>query len=200
MNEDYLWDKTGDDPEIERLENVLAVFRYQEAEAPVLPLANITPFVEQTPRRRFAFAFAFAAISTAVILLSVWFQISGVKVGSEKDLNATVPLQIISETRDETKINKIDASRLERVESVNQSSRGNLTSVRRPTALITRQNKTTAKTLANKNRAVALTSEEKYAYGQLMLALAITSSKLRIVQDTITRIEDGKNTAGRNER
>ncbi len=200
MNEDYLWDKTGDDPEIERLENVLAVFRYQEAEAPVLPLANITPFVEQTPRRRLAFAFAFAAISTAVILLSVWFQISGVKVGSEKDLNATVPLQIISETRDETKINKIDASRLERVESVNQSSRGNLTSVRRPTALITRQNKTTAKTLANKNRAVTLTSEEKYAYGQLMLALAITSSKLRIVQDTITRIEDGKNTAGRNER
>ena len=115
-------------------------------------------------------------------------------------MNATVPLQIISETRDETKINKIDASRLERVESVNQSSRGNLTSVRRPTALITRQNKTTAKTLANKNRAVTLTSEEKYAYGQLMLALAITSSKLRIVQDTITRIEDGKNTAGRNER
>ena len=200
MNEDYLWDKTGDDPEIERLENVLAAFRYQEAEAPVLPLANITPFVEQTPRRRFAFAFAFAAISTAVILLTVWFQISGVKVGSEKDLTATIPPQIISETRDETKVNKIDAPRVKRGESVNQSSRGNLTSVRRPTALITRQNKTTAKSFENKNRAVTLTSKEKYAYGQLMLALAITSSKLRIVQDTITRIEDGKNPAGRNER
>lgn len=50
MKEDYLWDKTGvADPEIERLENALAVFRYQEAEPPALP-AKIVPFERKTPR------------------------------------------------------------------------------------------------------------------------------------------------------
>lgn len=35
-----------------------------------------------------------------------------------------------------------------------------------------------------------LTDEEKYAYGQLMLALSITSSKWQVVQDSINGVED----------
>ena len=43
MNEDYLWDKTGEDPEIEKLENALQVFRYKETAPPALP-AKALPF------------------------------------------------------------------------------------------------------------------------------------------------------------
>jgi hypothetical protein len=35
-----------------------------------------------------------------------------------------------------------------------------------------------------------LTAEEKYAYDQLMLALSITGSKLKIVKDKIAGTED----------
>ena len=40
MKEDYLWDKTGSDPEIEKLENALKAFRYQETAPPELPAKN----------------------------------------------------------------------------------------------------------------------------------------------------------------
>ena len=46
----------------------------------------------------------------------------------------------------------------------------------------------------------ALTEEEKYAYGQLMLALSITGSKLKIVKDTINGVEEIENAAKENER
>jgi len=39
MNEDYLWDKTGEpDPEVERLEKLLAPFAHQPGPAPALPV------------------------------------------------------------------------------------------------------------------------------------------------------------------
>jgi hypothetical protein len=38
--------------------------------------------------------------------------------------------------------------------------------------------------------AVKLTEEEKYAYNQLMLALSITSSKLKLVEDKIYGAEN----------
>ncbi len=38
MKEDYLWDKTGENHEIERLENALKMFRYKETAPPSLIL------------------------------------------------------------------------------------------------------------------------------------------------------------------
>ena len=46
------------------------------------------------------------------------------------------------------------------------------------------------KRMVDKNEPVKLTNEEKFAYNQLMLALSITGSKLKLVQDTIDRIEN----------
>jgi hypothetical protein len=45
----------------------------------------------------------------------------------------------------------------------------------------------------------ALTKEEKYAYDQLMLALSITSSKLKMVKDKVAGVEE-KNAVRENER
>ena len=47
---------------------------------------------------------------------------------------------------------------------------------------------------------VRLTNEEKYAYNQLLLALSITSSKLKLVQETIDRMEDRKEISKENNR
>jgi len=47
---------------------------------------------------------------------------------------------------------------------------------------------------------VTLTKEEQYAYDQLRVALFITGSKLKVVQDTIDRVDDKKTDDGRNEK
>ena len=74
MNEEYLWDKTGEDAEIQQLENALAAFRYQETAPPALPSKILTfqpKIVEKTvaekPPRRFSYALA---TCTATILIA----------------------------------------------------------------------------------------------------------------------------------
>ncbi len=60
MKEDYLWDKTGEDAEIERLENALQTFRCQKNVAPALS-AKVLPFRKKPSRKIFSFAMAAAA-------------------------------------------------------------------------------------------------------------------------------------------
>ena len=43
MKEDYLWDKTGSDAEIENLENVLKAFRQTDDAPPEIPAKIFTP-------------------------------------------------------------------------------------------------------------------------------------------------------------
>jgi hypothetical protein len=62
MNEDYLWDKSGEsDPEIERLENTLGRLRYRRPAEP-LPLPA-------TSRWAFRFSFPHPALAIAAALL-----------------------------------------------------------------------------------------------------------------------------------
>lgn len=62
MNEDYLWDKSGEsDPEIERLENTLGRLRYRRPAEP-LPLPA-------TSRWAFRFSFPHPALAAAAALL-----------------------------------------------------------------------------------------------------------------------------------
>ncbi|HEX8843398.1 MAG TPA: hypothetical protein VF791_02085 [Pyrinomonadaceae bacterium] len=77
MNEDYLWDKTGEaDPEVERLERALSNLRYRRPVTPLpLPASLPRPF-----RRNFSPALAIAA--TLVILLlagGLWFALQRTK-------------------------------------------------------------------------------------------------------------------------
>src|SRR4028118_2259390 len=89
MNENYLWDKTGADAEIEDLENALQAFRYQETAAPRLPV-KVVPVRNIEHRRRVQFAFAVAAcLIFAVVFTGALFQISNNQTATETNLVQT---------------------------------------------------------------------------------------------------------------
>jgi len=199
MKKDYLWDKTGEDPEIERLENALAVFRYQGGEPPALP-AKIIPFERKAPRGFFRLAFAFAACAAFVIAsLGVWFQFPNKKIEVANDSTETIAPQIIEKVSAETPVKKSDDLIVEKVEVPKQSLKSNVAKVKKPVPAIVRQNKLTVQNVAVKKPTVKLTKEEKYAYSQLMLALSITSSKFKMVKDKVENVEE-QNAVRKNER
>jgi hypothetical protein len=205
MKKDYLWDKTGAaDPEIERLENALAVFRYQETEPPALR-AKIIPFERKTPRGFFRLAFAFASCAAAVaICLGVWLQFSNDKIEVAKDSTETIAPPI--DEKDAKKIagpisvKKPSISIDEKIETPKQFNERRIVKVRKAVQPIERQNKTIARNVSGvKEPEVKLTKEEKYAYDQLMLALSITSSKFKMVKDKVAGVEE-KDTGRENAR
>jgi len=189
MKEDYLWDKTGEDPEIQRLENALQVFRYRETAPPALP-AKIIPFERKTPRKFFRLAFAFAACAAFIIVpLGVWLQISSEKIEVAKDSTETTAPLVSKKVSDEIADEKLNDLIVKKVEVPKQSAEQKIIRVRKPVPASVRQNKTIAQNVEVK-KAVKLTKEEKYAYNQLMLALSITSSKLKLVEEKIYGVEE----------
>lgn len=72
MNDDYLWDGSGTpDPEVERLENLLTRFRYDQR-APKFPA--VVTFPTGSPLRRFAWPLSVAAAALiAFVMLWTWF-------------------------------------------------------------------------------------------------------------------------------
>jgi len=195
MKKDYLWDKSGaTDPEIERLENALAMFRYQEAEPPALP-AKIVPFERKAPRGFFRWAFpsmAFAAL--AMIAVGVWFQISSGKIEIANDLPEK---KIIAPPVDERNFDEIsqmppDDSAIEKVEIPKRTANQKSIKVKKNVPANARRDRTIARNINAGKPSVKLTKDEKYAYDQLMLALSITGSKLKIVEDKIYGAEESK--------
>ena len=191
MKENYLWDKTGaGDPEIERLENALAVFRYQASEPPALP-AKIIPFETKTPRGFFRLALAFATCAAVVIVcLGVWFQLSDKKIEVAKDSTETIAPPIVERVSDETSAVKPDDLIAEKVEAPKQAVERDVVRIKKSVPAMARQNKTIARNVEVKKPAVKLTKEEKYAYDQLMLALSVTSSAFKKVKDKVEGVEE----------
>lgn len=226
MNEDYLWNKTGENAEIEKLENALQAFRYQETAPPALP-AKIIPFERKTSRGFFRLAFAFTAFATVlVICLGVWLQFSDNKTevaansseiiapkfeeNSAKMIPAEKPIDSIGEIAETPK--QITKQKVVKIEPPKQSIerkiikvKQNIPSVKNQTNLsaqnhkIEKLNDLVAQNTEVKKSPVKLTKEEKYAYDQLMLALSITSSKLKLVTDKIENVEE-ENAVRENER
>jgi hypothetical protein len=183
MKEDYLWDKTGEDAEIEKLENALKAFRYQETTIPALP-AKVFEIEKEKPRRFFQFGFAFAAFaSVVVILFAVWFQVSSSKIPVVEIVNETKIIDRID--FEETEVLSAKA-----IQTPKHFSKPNIIKVRQNVAPIVRPNKTVLRVKQTNKPTETLTAEEKYAYDQLMLALSITSSKLKIVNDKVQGIEE----------
>ncbi len=192
MKEDYLWDKTGADPEIQRLENALRVFRYRETAPPALP-AKIIPFERKISRRFFRLAFAFAVCAAFIIVsLGVWLQISNEKIEVAKDSTEATVTPVSKKVFDKIADEKPDDLTVKKVEVQKQSAEQKFIKVRKIVPASVRQNKTIAQNV-EVNKAIKLTKEEKYAYNQLMLALSITSSKLRLVEEKIYGVGDAKN-------
>jgi len=191
MKEDYLWDQTGTiDPEIERLENALAVFRYQETEPPALQ-AKIVPFERNTPRGFFRLAFGFAACTAlAIISLGVWLQISSDKIEIVKDSTETTAPRIDEKVAGEISVMQPDDLIVEKVEIPKQTATRKIIKVRNVVQPITRRNNLIARNVEVKKPTVKLTKEEKYAYDQLMLALSVTSSTFKKVKDKVEGAEE----------
>ena len=181
MNEEYLWNKTGSDPDIEHLEKALAIFRHRESAKP--PVFAVVEDAKPAPRWRFPLAFAFAACAAVVFGAVILLQLS--KVGSSNDDMVTyVANPIVEEAapKPETAPSAMPRPASPSPRRVKQKIESTVAkAVRRP------------KQIHRDNRApqgiASLTKEERYAYDQLMLALSITSSKLKIVQDTINGTE-----------
>ncbi|MEP7038022.1 MAG: hypothetical protein ABI891_06740 [Acidobacteriota bacterium] len=206
MREDYLWNKTGSDPEIEKLENALKAFRYQETAPPALP-AKIIPFEKKTSRRFFRLSFAFASFAAVLLIcLGFWFQFSDNKIEVAKDPSEIISPPIAENTVKEIPVEKQADSVVETVETPKKAVERKITNVKEVVPQVIRQNHLTmqnieikkpddsivAQNLEVEKPTVRLTKQEKYAYDQLMLALSITSSKLKLVTDKIDNIEESK--------
>ncbi len=203
MKEEYLWNKTGSDPEIEKLENALKAFRYQENATPVLP-AKIIPFEKKTSRKFFRLSFAFSAFAAILIVcLGFWFQVSDNKTEVAKDTPKIISPPIAETVAKEILVEKpVDLV----VEKPKKSVERKAVKVQKIIPQVVRQNNITERNLEikkpddsivaqnteAKKPPVKLTKEEKYAYDQLMLALSITSSKLKLVTDKIENVEERK--------
>jgi hypothetical protein len=196
MEKDYLWDKTGSDPEIEKLENALRAFRYRETATPALP-GKVLQFRKEPVREIFPFAkFAAAAcIAFIVITLGIWQEISSNKIEGEKDLAKTVEPQIDAAVPNVINVGKSDNSLIKddlivkKLGNSKQLSEPKISRIHKAVPVNVRQSQTKIENFKHPKPNVALTKEEHYAYNQLMLALSITSSKLKLVKDKVEGIE-----------
>lgn len=191
MNEEYLWNKTGEDAEIEKLENALKAFRYKETAPPAIPAKQLV-FEETAPRRRwFPFVFAFASSVAVIIFAFVFlFDFSTKQVEEAKNIGEISAPKIeekpvLITPSEETKITPS-----EKIETVKPSIQPKIAKISQNIQLTKVSNKQTARKIEVKKTSPKLTDEEKYAYDQLMLALSITGSKLKIVQNKLQNIDE----------
>lgn len=191
MNEEYLWNKTGEDAEIESLETALKAFRYRETAPPELPAKQL--FFEEKPTRRrwfpfiFAFGSGFAVILFAVILL---FNFSTKKVDEAKN-DTEISAPKTQEKQAEKTILQIAVEPPKALsEKTIETTKPKIVKVVESKSSIKVSNKQIARKIENKKPSVKLTDEEKFAYDQLMIALSVTSAKLNIVKDKMKTIDE----------
>jgi len=185
MNNEYLWEKTGQDHEIEKLEESLAAFRYRETAPPSLP-------VKKTAHRwNWRFTLAFASAAAAMIMMATWLQIPD----SIDTNNATTTFVLDSEIPEPAPVE---------IKSVPFQPTA---APARPAARPDRPKKNYAaapliarSTRTNKSATASLTREERYAYERLMLALSISSSKLKIARDAIDGVHETDNSPSKTDR
>ena len=197
MREDYLWDKTGENAEIESLENTLQAFRYQETAPPALP-AKVIPFKKEPARKIYRFAMAAAAcLVFGLFALGALIQFSGNKTetgnnlaGINKSQSETPIAESIAEETEVLPAETLDILPVKKAENPKQTSAQKIVKIRNNVPINDRQKETKAKAVKNVKPEVQLTKEEQYAYDRLMLALSITSSKLKMVKDKVEGLEE----------
>jgi hypothetical protein len=177
MSEDYLWDKTGGDREIEKLENALKAFRYRETAPPAIPAKTVV--LEEKPARRFfdfRFAFAFASGAGAIlILLGVWFQFANQRAANSDALAAANSAPVKNEILRNMTENKPENRIAEPIRQPQQVFKQNVVKIRQNVPASGKHNRAVGKNNKIKDSTVALT---------------ITGSKLKIVKDKANNIEE----------
>jgi hypothetical protein len=177
MKEDYLWDKTGTDPAIEKLENALSVFQFDESSLQI-PVSARAPVEGRRYFKFLSFGFAAAACAcVAVISWALWAPVSNPNPSPAPEQAVTRPAEEILNTVN----NKQDVPVAVDVKAPVRTAGHYKKAVKkavRPVAVTARVNK-------QKPAAQPFTKEEIYAYNRLMLALSITSDKLNLVKEKI---------------
>jgi hypothetical protein len=192
MNEDYLWDKSGDpDPDIERLEKTLGSMRYKRPAEP-LPL----PATTRTPFRLSFTSPAFAIAATLVILVlagGLWF---GLRRSESTQEQSTVAApqekqsqqQIVSGPRPPLDPIKPTDNKVAQAKDKLAAAQSNSGKRRNKTARYS--SGTAQQVLARRHepnpseraRREQIAREGEKAKAQLIMALHITSQKLNTVQ------------------
>ncbi|MEK7725085.1 MAG: hypothetical protein AAB336_12090, partial [Acidobacteriota bacterium] len=179
------------DKEIERMENALKGFRFQPTAPPILPV-NILQSEEKPKFGFFAnyFKFAMAGFACLAILLAgfgIFLRVSNNEIEDVADLSKPIVTPIKLGNPVEPKvidpIIKPPAIGQNIVKKINQP---NPVSVPRTTKLVFRKTEPKVKPM----KEIKLTTEEKFAYEQLMLALSITGKQLKEVKDKANSVED----------
>jgi hypothetical protein len=178
MKEDYLWDKTGEDSEIEALESTLSVFRFKPDAPPVLPVTASENSEGRLWRWRFLLVPAFAAVVIGAIAIGL--------------LSRGTSREDVAQLTDASNAQQPIADPIPDGPSVTGSLRETAPviiprdpSLPEPAARVSMVKPRRSVHPSRKRSESALTAEEKYAYDRLMLALSITGSKLRMVQDKV---------------
>ena len=188
MSDEYLFEKAGNDVEIERLEGLLSTYRIE----PIVPRLARTE-VATTPTVRmswFRLGYALAFASLVIVL--------GGTLVAVRYLGR-VNREVVAVSPAETP--EIDRSFVAPATGDRASADEPVTATE-PPAEIKRAKTYVAVTARHVKRPVEnnvattktpkLTKEEQYAYDQLKVALWITGTKLKVVQDTINRVDDAK--------
>lgn len=191
MNEDYLWDKSGEaNPEIERLERSLSSLRYKRPAQPLpLPAASRTQF-----RSNNAWLAAAAAIALIILAGGLWLALhrsnsngqSKAIAGSSTPKTSEPAKDVSGQTTWPIKSTErvADNGSSQSTETINQRATHNPNVSRTP---VERRQEVT---LRVKNRERALHEEETVRKGelakeQLIKALQITGEKLNTIQKKI---------------
>jgi acyl-CoA synthetase (NDP forming) len=163
MNDDYLWDKSGEpDPEVQILEQLLGTLRYQEK--PLELPEQITP--SRSTNHVFLLAIA-ATILMALVAAGLWLKARHNRV--PQDQLATAPKS--PSTPEPVK----DAASPDKPKVVNPSTADNRETERKPH--FARVKLPTKPALSPKEQDEALAAKQ-----QLLLALRLASEKLNEVQ------------------
>lgn len=185
MENDYLWNKTGKDHEIERLEKTLREFRYQPTATPVLPpiILDLGKKSERARFRSYFLRLAFATTGLVVAAVSIWLltRIQPTRFVGVEEYSS--PERVLLSQR-----KRVPDATVQRAETTVTPTKyakpdGNEQNIRtvafRPKSKRVRATKTPRFSI-----------EEQTAFNQLMLALSITGSKLREVKDKVNGIDE----------
>lgn len=196
MKNDYLWDKSGADAEIERLEQTLSVFAFEprkfQVEPGVAPQAVRTRTSMRSWLRslRPIVAFSVACFLLAVAVGAGLVAFVGFVADERRGEAVVAPTQPVGDVvvsheslREESRTNPeaLDDRAIVR-EPVRK---------RRPApfrSAFTRQPRTTAERRKQSTDKLVVTDEEREAYRQLIFALSLTSSKLRLVNNAVNGV------------
>ena len=190
MNHEYLWSKTGNDAEVERLEGLLSEFRFDEKSSVELPATNFVPVA--VPKRRLFLTLSFAVSAAGVVLVAILFITSrNVPVAKQEPGEGSLAETLGSKNHEE-----IQNTFIERAKADSSAPKQGYFYRAKTTQHLPKPNRSPRTKTAKQN----LTKEEKYAYDRLMFALSIAGSKLKVVQDTIDRKGDDGPQSIRNEK